>query len=72
MDPLECCTEIARGLKEKLITDGFSNVRVEVGPCRESYDVVKREDAPLFRYYWIERVKTSQVVGYAIKFHVEW
>ena len=72
MDPLECCTEIARGLKEKLITDGYSNVRVEVGPSRESYDVVKREDAPLFRYYWIERVKTSQVVGYAIKFHVEW
>lgn len=72
-DPLEYCTDIARRLKERLIADGFANVRVEVGPCRENCDVVRREEIDIMtRYYWFERVRTSQIVGYAIKFHVEW
>lgn len=71
-DPLEYCTEIARGLKEKLIADGFSNVRVEVGPCRERYDIVRQEISSATCYYWLERIDTPKVVGYTIKFHVEW
>lgn len=61
----------AEKLKQLLIEDGFSHVSVQVVSLPDVYDEI-RETGFFNVDVYLDRKKSSQIVGYTIKFHVEW
>lgn len=58
-------------LRKLLIKDGFSAVSVKVVSLPDIYDEV-REVGFFNTDIYFDRKKSSNIVGYTIKFHVEW
>jgi len=69
-DPLVFCHRLADEIGKLLVADGFFHISVAVENCYDNYDVI-RQDGRGDRC-WTERVIGGKLVGYAIKFHVEW
>ena len=61
----------AEKLRQLLIEDGFSHVSVQVVSLPDVYDEI-RETGFFNVDVYLDRKKSSQIVGYTIKFHVEW
>ena len=69
----EAITYMAAELKKKLVEDGFTGIRLEKAPCYEVYDKYTAHGGFLTRTtYTSQRVTTKNLLGYALKFHVEW
>lgn len=69
-EPLAFCQRLAGEIEKLLVEDGFFHVSVSTENCCDSYDII-RQNGSMTRC-WFEHVSTPKVVGYAIRFHVEW
>lgn len=58
-------------LKQLLTEDGFSRISVQVVSIPDVYDEI-RETGFFNIDVYLDRKKSSNIVGYTIKFHVEW
>lgn len=61
----------AQLLRNLLAEDGFTGIKVQVCSLQDVYDEV-REVGFFNTDIYFDRKKTSNIVGYTIKFHVEW
>ena len=61
----------AQLLRDLLTEDGFTGIKVQVCSLQDVYDEV-REVGFFNTDIYLDRKKSSNIVGYTIKFHVEW
>lgn len=73
MSENEAIAYMAAELKKKLTEDGFRSIRVEKVPCHEVYDTYRQKGGFFSKAETVHtRVETGKLLGYALKFHVEW
>ena len=73
MDAGKAFAYFTEALRKLLQEDGFHNIRLEKAPCYEVYDKHTARGGFLTRTtYTSQRVTTKNLLGYALKFHVEW
>jgi len=71
MDEKSAFAYLADRLKGLLEEDGFCNIRLEKIACYEVYDEYRRKGF-LSNEICSSRTKTNNLLGFTIRFHVEW
>lgn len=73
MDAGKAFAYFTEALRKLLQEDGFTGIHLEKAPCYEVYDKYTAHGGFLTRTtYTSQRVTTQNLLGYALKFHVEW